>query len=104
VEGNGAADISINGIGRSAHRNGLSHTLFLPSNACVIELFPPDTHHLDYHLFADARGLDYFGILYKESEFITKNRAYSIGAFGTPTQPLGELDIDLILSTIQSRR
>jgi hypothetical protein len=85
------------------HGNGLSHTLFLPSTACVIEIFPPNNHHLDYHVFADARGIDYFGILYKEREFIERTRAYSIGAFGNPSKAIVELDIDLILSAIRSR-
>ncbi len=85
------------------HGNGLSHVLFLPSTACVIEIFPPDNHHLDYHVFADVRGIDYMGILYKEREFIESTRAYSIGAFGNPQNAINELDIDLILSAIRSR-
>lgn len=88
----------------SVHGNGLSHLLFLPNTSCVMEIFPPNNHHLDYHLFADARGIDYYGILYKERAFIERNRAYSIGAYGAPNSGIDELDIDLILSAIESRR
>gem|GEM_PF-5821305 len=85
------------------HGNGLSHILFLPSTACAIEIFPPGAHHLDYHVFADVRGIDYFGILYRENVFIDKERAYQIGAYGNPNAPIDALDIDLILSAIRSR-
>jgi hypothetical protein len=87
----------------SVHGNGLSHILFLPPGAAVIELFPPDNHHLDYRLFADARGIDYFGILYKANQCLEREHAYAIGAYGVPTNPIPILDINLILSIIQSR-
>lgn len=86
----------------SVHGNGLSHVLFLPPTARVLEIFPPNNHHLDYHLFADIRGLNYYGLLYRDNHFINNEHAYQMGAYGNPKDPIDELDIDLIVSTIQS--
>lgn len=85
----------------SVHGNGLSHTLFLPPHACLIEIFPPNTHHLDFRLFSEIHGITYFGLLYNEHKFI--NNAYDIGAYGTPNSSVDKLDINLITSAIKSR-
>jgi Glycosyltransferase 61 len=86
------------------HGNGLSHILFLPSGACVIELFPENFHLYDYRFFAEARGIDYYGILYRSAEFLERARAYEIGTYSTVNKPIDALDIDLVLSAIRSRR
>ncbi len=88
----------------SVHGNGLSHILFLPPKACVMEIFPPDNHHLDYRIFADARGIDYYGILYKDNKFLEKTQAYEIGSRGYPNGAIDILDVDLIVSTIEHRK
>lgn len=43
------------------HGNGLSHALFLPEKATLIELFPPNTFRVEYKIFAELRRLNYFG-------------------------------------------
>ena len=43
------------------HGNGLSHALFLPEKATLIELFPPNTFRVEYKIFAELRKLNYFG-------------------------------------------
>ena len=85
------------------HGNGLSHLLFLPDHASIIELFPPDNHHLDYHLFADARNISYYGLLYKSSHFLSRQQAYERGAYGRPGEGIDVLDIDLILSLLKQK-
>lgn len=82
------------------HGNGLSHTLFLPSNACLIEIFPPDNHHLDFRVFAESRGIDYYGVLYKEHRFLDRSAAFEIGSYGTPNESIDQLDTELIISAI----
>jgi hypothetical protein len=82
------------------HGNGLSHILFLPPEAAVIELFPKDSLLLDYRLFADARGLDYYGII-ENRGLIDRETAYR-GCFGSPNHTLTQLDIPLITSLVQA--
>jgi hypothetical protein len=87
----------------SVHGNGLSHLLYLPSTACVIELFPPDCHQCDYHVFSEVRGVDYYGLLYKEKAFLDRESSFQLSSYGDINSMIEELDIDLIVSTIQSR-
>lgn len=82
------------------HGNGLSHILFLPPDAAVIELFPKDSLLLDYRLFADARRLDYYGII-EDRGLVDRDTAYR-GCFGAPNHTLAQLDIPLITSLIQA--
>ena len=63
------------------HGNGLSHSLFLPRDSAVIELFPPGFHALDYRLFAEMRGLDYTAVL-PDKGIIDRDEAYRLGAYG----------------------
>lgn len=86
------------------HGNGLSHLLFLPPNSSVIELFPPDNHHLDYRVFAATRGLDYYGILYGENRFIEEKEAYELGSYGSPGKPLLKVNDTLIYQAIDQHR
>lgn len=81
------------------HGNGLSHILFLPPNAKVIEIFPPGAHTVDYRLFADARGLDYTGII-SDKGIIEKEDSYRLGLFGKINDGIHKLDINLILSKL----
>jgi Glycosyltransferase 61 len=87
----------------SIHGNGLSHLLFLPSTSCVIELFPPDCHQCDYHVFSEARGVDYFGLMYNEKAFLDRTRSFQLSSYGDINSTIEELDVDLIVSTIRSR-
>lgn len=45
-----------------AHGNGLTHELFLPSNSLVIEIFPEKAYSMDYQLFAELCGHEYFAL------------------------------------------
>lgn len=83
----------------SVHGNGLSHLLFLPTEAKIIEIFPPHAHALDYRLFADARGLDYTGVV-PGVGVLAKRDAYTRGPFGKMDETIHELDISLILEAI----
>lgn len=83
------------------HGNGLSHILFLPPGASVIEIFPKNSLQLDYRLFANARELDYCGIV-ANIGILENEKAYNIGPYGDSNTMITELDIDLILSKIRS--
>jgi hypothetical protein len=84
----------------SVHGNGLSHVLFLPPSSKVIEIFPPNTHTVDYRIFAEARGLDYRCIMSKKG-LIPKKKSYKLGMFGHFDGTIHELDIPLVLHQIQ---
>lgn len=86
----------------SVHGNGLSHVLYLPGHAGVIEIFPPNSHALDYRLFGEARGLEYLGIMSKGPVLNSKD-AYELGAFGEVNTTIYELDFLPILSFIRNR-
>ena len=83
----------------SVHGNGLSHSLFLPPASKVIEIFPPDTHTVDYRLFAEARGFDYTCIMANRG-VISQEESYKIGAFGNFSATIYDFDISLILDKI----
>jgi hypothetical protein len=59
---------------------GLTHGLWLPHNATVIEIFPHGAHTLDYEFIAIARGARYYaydaveGPLRKEERYINTPR------------------------------
>lgn len=84
------------------HGNGLSHLLFLPKNAAVIEISSQDAQMLDYRLFADARNLDYLGIISNVGP-IERERAYELGAIGNPNTMINTLDNAPILEFIKKR-
>lgn len=83
------------------HGNGLSHLLFLPNTARVIEIFPPNSHALDYRLFAEAKGIKYTSIIANQG-IISKEDAYRIGAFGPINTPIEELNLSLIMEALES--
>jgi capsular polysaccharide biosynthesis protein len=62
------------------HGNGLTHGLWVPDNATVIEIFPYGTHTLDYEFIAIARGAGYYaydaveGPLRKEERYTNTPR------------------------------
>ncbi|MGB7977938.1 MAG: glycosyltransferase family 61 protein [Chlamydiales bacterium] len=87
----------------SVHGNGLSHSLFLPPGAKVIEIFPPDTHTVDYRIFAEARGLDYTCIMSNRG-IISQEESYQTGAYGNFSQTIYDLDIPLVLREIGGNR
>lgn len=82
------------------HGNGLSHLLFLPKHAAVIELFPPDAQALDYRLYADAKGLRYYGVICNQG-IKDKDFAYEHGMFGNLNQEIKDLDVNLIVDIIK---
>jgi hypothetical protein len=81
------------------HGNGLSHLLFLPPHAKIIEIFPPNAHALDYRLFADVRGLNYTGVV-PGIGILPSRDAYKLGPFGNIDETIYRLDIPLILEAI----
>lgn len=81
----------------SVHGNGLSHILFLPPKARVVEIYPPGSHGFDYQLFAEARCLPYRKIIAGQGVVTTK-QSYELSSFGNPNQPILELDLNPILS------
>lgn len=83
------------------HGNGLSHILFLPPGASVIEIFPKDSLQIDYRLYANARELDYCGII-ANIGILEDEKAYNTGPYGDSNTMITELDIDLVLSKIRS--
>jgi hypothetical protein len=85
------------------HGNGLSHVLYLPKGACLIELFPKNICFLDYRLFANARGVDYYGFV-EERGFVSDEEAYSHYRGGNPNYEIKLLDYKTIYEIIQLRR
>jgi hypothetical protein len=83
----------------SVHGNGLSHLLFLSQESYVIEIFPPNSMNVDYRLFADAKGVQYSGIISNQG-VISKEEAYSRGPFGNTNAPVNVLDIEHVASLI----
>ncbi|CAI7846603.1 unnamed protein product [Closterium sp. NIES-54] len=47
------------------HGAGLSHTIFMPSNASVLEIRPRDYHNTCLHHLAEACDLNYYLLLGK---------------------------------------
>lgn len=82
------------------HGNGLSHTLFLPPGATLIELFPKESLRVEYRLFAKARGLNYHAIVSHKGK-LDDWMLERIGCFGPLGGPIDEIDIEAILSIIQ---
>lgn len=85
------------------HGNGLTHILFLPEDAAVIEVFPPNANALDYRLFADARKIDYLGLVPKYG-VLSREVAYQIGPIGDINTRIKTLDfLEPLLEFIRSR-
>lgn len=85
----------------SAHGNGLSHTLFLPKGSTLIELFPRECLRVEYRIFAQLRGVHYFGMIPNRG-WISDQEAIQLGCFGDHNVSIDEIDVDAIISTIQS--
>lgn len=84
------------------HGNGLTHLLFLPEHAAVIEVFPPNASALDYRLLADARKLSYLGLV-PEYGVLSRELAYQIGPVGDVSIGIDTLDfLDPLLDFISS--
>lgn len=63
------------------HGNGLSHALFLPNGATLIEFFPKNSLRAEYRIFAQLRGLNYFGWM-DEKGWIDNKVAETVGCYG----------------------
>lgn len=84
------------------HGNGLSHTLFLPKGATLIELFPSHSFRVEYRIFAKLRGVNYYGLTTGEG-WIGDSTAERVGWFGEINYPIEKLDIDAIISVIKEQ-
>ncbi|MES2345728.1 MAG: glycosyltransferase family 61 protein [Chlamydiota bacterium] len=84
-----------------AHGNGLSHTLFLPKGAAMIELFPKDAFRVEYRIFAKAHGIDYFGWIDSKG-WISDEIAETVGKHGQ-IEGIINIDIDAIMDVILSK-
>lgn len=82
------------------HGNGLSHTLFLPEGASLIEIFPEDVLRVEYRFFARARGLGYFGYIPNRG-WIQDEEADAIGVFGDVNAPVRNVNVDALISTLK---
>ncbi len=87
------------------HGNGLSHTLFLPKRAALIELFPEDSFRPEYRIFAKVHGVDYFGWIAGEG-WIDDKTAEKTGCRGNVDVNRGikDIDIDTIVQIVSSRK
>lgn len=83
----------------SVHGNGLSHALFLPKGATVIEIFPRNTQCLCYRMFCDMRGLSYHGY-HEDRGFVDAKTAYGEGEYGNMNQPISEVNVAAIVEVI----
>jgi len=59
------------------HGNGFTHSLFLPGNATVLEIFPKSSHHLDYKYLCDLRGIKHYAIDSQKGPYTSK-QSYSL--------------------------
>lgn len=71
------------------HGNGLTHSLFLKPGSMVIELFPSGCHLLDYRMFADLKGLRYYGM--SPDGIYSKQQAYRVAEQGDLDHPVDDL-------------
>lgn len=77
------------------HGNGLTHSIFMTPNKTIIEIFPENTHHLDYRMLAELNNLRYY-CFDEKSGLISKEKSYSIGAFGDPNKIIKNLNIEFL--------
>jgi hypothetical protein len=84
------------------HGNGLSHALFLPPGAAVVEIFPLDGHAFDYRFFAEFRGLDYLG-LHPVHGVVDAAAAQRLGSYGTLRGDIEQLDLAPMLQLLRER-
>ena len=82
------------------HGNGLSHALFLPTGATLIELFPENSFRTEYRIFAKARGLKYFGWV-DQMGWISDATAEGKGCFGNVYINNLNTNIDAIIEILQ---
>jgi protein O-GlcNAc transferase len=78
------------------HGNGLTHSLFLPPNSKVIEIFPPESHLLDYRMLCNVAGLDYYGVDTVNEALYTPEQSYEIGELLGDVELVKQLPLDLI--------
>ncbi len=83
------------------HGNGLSHTLFLPDGATLIELFPENSFRVEYRIFAKSRGLKYFGWIDKKG-WIDDQVAESVGVFGEILVQSLTTDVPAIIDVLKT--
>lgn len=87
------------------HGNGLSHLLFLPSNAVALEFFPPTGFTWDYGLLAKVRGISYFGFTFDGCVTDVENPRNSEFIFhGDLNKSVNTLDIEAVLNVIQFKK
>lgn len=82
------------------HGNGLSHALFLPSGASLIEIFPVDTFRVEYRILAKARELNYFGLL-PNIGWIDDQSKEKLEFYGEGSIAITNADIDAIIAVLK---
>jgi hypothetical protein len=86
------------------HGSGLTHLLWLPQHATVVEIFPEDTFAIDYRAFARLRGLDYVGLQAQRgpTKPIPDGEAFRTGAYGHMANKVVKvLDLYAVLNVIE---
>lgn len=83
------------------HGNGFSHTLFLPSGATVIELFPENSFRVEYRIIAKARDLNYFGWI-DQNGWIDDKTAETLGCHGKIEVQELKTDVNAIIELLQA--
>jgi hypothetical protein len=64
------------------HGNGLTNIIWLPKNACVIEIFPYDSHHYNYQTLSEIAFLSYHGIEAKQNGYYIKENERHLPVYG----------------------
>lgn len=82
------------------HGNGLSHTLFLPSGASLIEFFPENTFQVEYRIFAKRLGFDYWGWV-PPNGWISDQTVERIGCHGNPRVDELSTNVDAIIQVLE---
>jgi hypothetical protein len=84
----------------SVHGNGLTHGLWLPDNAVVVEIFNARGHTLDYEYIAMARGLQYFAYDYASGPLTYDERHHLQTPRGVnnPKDPIKIEDVDALVA------
>lgn len=83
----------------SVHGNGLSHILFLPQTATVLEIFPPGFFTWDYQLLAKIQHLRYFGN--SGDQWFYTETFPDFPPYGSHMAPVSDLDFRRPISIIK---
>ncbi|MCH9630854.1 MAG: hypothetical protein S4CHLAM37_08600 [Chlamydiia bacterium] len=85
------------------HGNGLSHLLFLPRDAAVVEVMPEGCLMLDYRLFSNIKKLRYYGVQ-AGKYLLNDEEAYKKGYHGDANYTVKSIDTRLILDILRKER